>query len=147
MGPGQNANSAQLLCLGLGRGTEPAALASEQPLRAEGLTEAIKSALSDAGCDMGDLDFRITDNSGEQYYFKEAALALSRTLRVRKEEFDIWHPADCIGEVGAAIGTALLAKTLSACQKAYTRGRSILVHAGNDGGRRAAAVLRYAGAA
>jgi 3-oxoacyl-[acyl-carrier-protein] synthase-1 len=143
VGAGQSAKSPQLLCLGVGRGTEPAPLASEQPLRADGLTEAVKSALADAGCDMGELDFRITDNSGEQYYFKEAALALSRTLRVRKEEFDIWHPADCIGEVGAAIGTAIFAKAIFAYQKAYARGRSILVHAGNDAGRRAAAVLRY----
>jgi len=140
-------SAAQLQCLGVGRGVEPAPLASENPLRAEGLTEAIKNALADAGCNMGDLDFRITDNSGEQYYFKEAALALSRTLRVRKEEFDIWHPADCIGEVGAAIGAANFAKAHAACCKAYARGRSILVHAGNDAGRRTAAVLRYSGAA
>lgn len=147
VGPRQDAKSPQLLCLGVGRGTESAPLASEEPLRADGLTEAIMSALTDADCGMGDLDFRITDNSGEQYYFKEAALALSRTLRVRKEEFDIWHPADCIGEVGAAIGTAIFAKACAACQKAYARGRSILVHAGNDAGRRAAVVLRYSGAA
>jgi 3-oxoacyl-[acyl-carrier-protein] synthase I len=139
--------SLELLCMGIGRGTEPAHVASDQPLRADGLTDAMKTALTDAGCDMGAMDFRITDNSGEQYYFKEAALALSRTLRVRKEEFDIWHPADCIGEVGAAIGTAILAKALAACRKAYSRGHSILAHAGNDAGRRAAAVLRYSGAA
>lgn len=138
-------NAPQLLCLGTGRGAEAAHLLSEEPLRASGLTEAIRSALEDAGCDMGDLDFRITDISGEQYYFKEAALALSRTLRIRKEEFDLWHPADCIGEVGAAIGTAIFAKALAASQKAYARGRGILVHAGNDAGRRTAAVLRYSG--
>jgi 3-oxoacyl-[acyl-carrier-protein] synthase-1 len=135
----------QLLCLGIGRSVEAAHLASEDPLRADGLTEAIKNALADAGCEMGDVDFRIADNSGEQYYFKEAALALSRTLRIRKEEFDLWHPADCIGEVGAAIGTAIFAKALAASQKAYARGRGILVHAGNDAGRRTAAVLRYSG--
>ena len=143
----QSATASQLRCLGLGRGAEPAHLASEQPFRADGLTEAIKNALADAGCAVGDLDFRITDNSGEQYYFKEATLALSRTLCVRKEEFDIWHPADCIGEVGAAIGTAIFAKALAASQKAYARGLSILVHAGNDAGRRTAAVLRYSGSA
>jgi 3-oxoacyl-[acyl-carrier-protein] synthase I len=137
----------QLLCLGVGRGTERAHINSDDPLRADGLAEAIENALVDGGCGIGDLDFRITDNSGEQYYFKEAALALNRILRVRKEEFDIWHPADCIGETGAAIGTAMVAKALAACQKAYSKGRGILVHAGNDKGRRAAAVLRYSGAA
>lgn len=147
VGAGHDVAQPQLLCLGLGHGAEPVPLASEEPLRAEGLTQAIRAACIDAGCEMGDLDFRITDSSGEQYYFKEAALALSRTLRVRKEEFDIWHPADCIGEVGAAIGAAILVKARAACQKAYARGRSALVHTGNDAGRRSAAILRYAGAA
>lgn len=146
VGAVRDAVSPELVCLGVGRGVEQAHLSSETPLRGDGLTEAIKNALADAGCDMGDLDFRITDNSGEQYYFKEGALALSRTLRVLKEEFDIWHPAECIGEVGSAIGTAILATALAACQKAYARGRNILVHTGTDAGGRTAAVLRYSGA-
>ncbi len=135
----------QLMCLGLGSSVESATLESEEPLRGEGLTQAISHALADAGCDLGSVDFRITDNSGEQYYFKEATLALSRILRVRKDEFDIWHPADCIGEVGAAIGAVILAKALAAYQKAYARGQGILVHSGTDAGARTAAVLRYGG--
>ncbi len=95
---------------------------SGEPLRADGLTTAINGALTDAGCQMHDLDFRITDVSGEQYYFKEAALALSRILRQRKEEFDIWHPAECIGEAGAAAGIAVLADANAACRKAYAAG-------------------------
>jgi 3-oxoacyl-[acyl-carrier-protein] synthase I len=142
--PGQ---APTLVCDGVGFATEKATLDSGAPLRAEGLTQAIKQALADAACEMHDLDFRITDNSGEQYYFKEASLALSRTLRKRKETFDIWHPADCIGEVGAAVGTASLAVILAACRKTYTLGNRILIHAGNDAGRRGAAVLRYQGAA
>jgi len=133
----------RLVCVGLGYGTENAAIESGTPLRADGLTEAIKAAFSDAGCDSSEVDFRITDNSGEQYYFKEAALALARTLRVRKEEFDIWHPADCIGEVGAAIGPAILTVALVASQKGYAAGDGILCQLGGDNGQRAAAVLRY----
>jgi 3-oxoacyl-[acyl-carrier-protein] synthase-1 len=138
-GPGPH-----LDCLGIGFGLEPSATNSEVPLRADGLTQAINQSLADAGCAMHDLDFRITDNSGEQYYFKEAALALSRTMRQRKEAFDIWHPADCIGETGAAIGVATLAVALAASRKGYAIGPSMLLHLGSDIGERAAAVLRYA---
>jgi 3-oxoacyl-[acyl-carrier-protein] synthase-1 len=46
--------------------------------------------------------FRITDVSGERYYFKEAALALSRTLR-SEGEIDLWHPAKA-SVSGRAIG-------------------------------------------
>jgi 3-oxoacyl-[acyl-carrier-protein] synthase-1 len=136
---------AHLDCLGIGFGVEPSATNPDAPLRAHGLTLAIKQSLADAGCAMQDLDFRITDNSGEQYYFKEAALALSRTLRQRKEEFDIWHPADCIGEVGAAIGVATLAVALAASRKSYALGPNMLCHLGSDIGERAAAILRYTG--
>lgn len=134
----------QLACLGLGFGMEPATVESEDiPLRAEGLTQAIRAALAEVGCGLEQMDYRVTDLSGEQYYFKEASLALSRTLRVRKEFFHIWHPADCIGEVGAAIGPAMLAVALAASRKAYGDGPNILCHLGNDAGQRAAALLSY----
>ena len=134
-----------LVCEGLGFATERAFLGSDEPLRAEGMREAMKRALLEADCGLHDVDFRVTDNSGEQYYFKEAALAVSRTLRRRKEEFEIWHPADCIGEVGAAIGTVSVAVALTACIKGYSPGARILMHAGNDAGDRGAVVWRYEG--
>lgn len=136
-------NQPQLLLCGLGFATEPATVEGEQPLRGEGLALAIRRALQEADCALHDLDFRIADVSGEQYYFKEAALALSRVLRTRKEAFDIWHPAECIGEAGSVSGLATLVVAETACRKAYAPGPGILCHAANDGGERAAAVLRY----
>ena len=137
----------ELVCTGIGFGREAAHLDSGEPLRAEGLSLAIKAALTDAGCAMHDMDFRITDLSGEQYYFKEAALALSRTLRQRKKEFDIWHPAECTGEQGAAAGLAVVALADAACRKAFTKGPNILAHMANDAGQRAALSLQFRGAA
>jgi 3-oxoacyl-[acyl-carrier-protein] synthase-1 len=133
----------RLVCEGLGFAREPASINSEQPLRGDGLTKALTLALVDSGRAAHDLDFRITDLSGDQYYFKEADLAITRTLRQRKTEFDLWHPADCIGETGAAIGIVALTVALTACQKGYAPGPCILFHAGNDAGQRAAAVLQY----
>lgn len=135
-----------LTCCGLGFATERATVGSDVPLRANGLTEAIRTALTEAGCALHDLDYRLTDNSGEQYYFKEAALALSRTLRQRKESFDIWHPADSVGETGAAIGAIALAVALASGIKGYAPGPGALFHAGTDDGRRASIVLRLEGA-
>jgi 3-oxoacyl-[acyl-carrier-protein] synthase I len=134
----------QLYCTGLGFSQEQATILSDVPLRGDGLAAAIKEALADAGCAMHDLDFRITDTTGEHYYFKEAALALSRVLRQRKETFDIWHPTDCVGETGAAVGVVALAVARAACRKGYAIGPNILLHLGNDAGQRAAAILQYA---
>ncbi|MFZ1416325.1 MAG: hypothetical protein WAS73_17360 [Defluviicoccus sp.] len=130
-----------LLCTGLGFARETATIEAEEPLRADGLTAAIKGALAEASTPIAAIDYRITDISGEQYGFKEASLALSRLLRVRKEEFDIWHPADCIGEVGAAALPCMLSVALAAMRKRYAPGPAVLAHLGNDDGKRAALVL------
>ena len=136
----------ELVISGLGFAVEKANINSEEPLRAEGLSQAIKAALADAGVQMHDMDYRITDVSGEQYYFKEAALALSRTLRQRKEEFDIWHPAEFTGEPGAMAGVSVVAMADAACRKAYAPGHAILSHWSCDSGQRAAATLHWRGA-
>jgi len=133
----------ELHCVGVGFGTEPAPVGSEAPLRADGLVEAIRAAFSDAGLGYEHLDFRIADVSGEQYGFKEAALALLRTMRVRKEQFTLWHPADCVGEVGAAIVPLVLGLALASMSKGYAPGAGALCHFANDDSQRASIVLRY----
>jgi len=133
---------AALTITGLGFAVEQATLESEAPLRAEGLSQAINDAVLDAGCAVHDMDFRIADISGEQYYFKEAALARSRTLHRLKEEHDLWHPADCIGETGSAIGPLMIAVAAAAARKGYAPGPAALLHLSNDAGQRAAIVTR-----
>jgi 3-oxoacyl-[acyl-carrier-protein] synthase I len=135
--------SHQLICTGIGFGREAAHIDSGEPLRADGLTRAIKASLDSAGRQLHDMDYRITDNSGEQYYFKEASLALSRTLRQHKEDFDIWHPAECTGEAGAVSGAAVIATAREACLKGYTPGPNVLTHWANDAGQRAAVTLEF----
>jgi len=139
--------AAELLCTGIGFGHEPAPVGSEAPLRADGLAQAFRSALAEAGREIHQMDFRIADLSGEHYYFKEAALAVNRTLHRRKESFDLWHPAECTGEVGAAAGATIVTAALAACEKRYAEGRHILAHMANDDGPRAALTLEFAEAA
>lgn len=131
----------QLVCHGLGFGLEKAHVYSEEPLRADGLVTAIKASLDDAGCGESVLDFKITDISGEQYYFKEASLAFSRIDRTKREEFDIWHPADCVGDVGAVSGAVMVAVLKAACEKAYTKGNHMLAHLSNDDDKRASMIF------
>jgi 3-oxoacyl-[acyl-carrier-protein] synthase-1 len=133
----------RLACTGLGFAMESAHFDSGEPLRADGLAQAIRAATADAGLQVHDLDYRITDLSGEQYYFKEATLALARLLRRTKPEFDIWHPAECIGEAGALAGMAGVAVAHFACTKGYSRGDNVLLHAANDAGPRAAVIMQY----
>jgi 3-oxoacyl-[acyl-carrier-protein] synthase-1 len=140
---GPPARSAQLCIEGLGFAMEPAHIDSEQALRGDGLTGAIRGALAEAGRAMHEMDFRITDISGESYYFKEAALAIGRTRRARPDVFDLWHPAECIGEAGSVIGPVMLAVAEAAFRKRYAPGPAVLIHFANDAGERAAIVARY----
>jgi 3-oxoacyl-[acyl-carrier-protein] synthase-1 len=135
--------SPELVCWGGGEGVEEATIASDKPLRADGLAAAFRSALSNAGRTFEQVDYRIVDASGEQSGFKEAVLAIGRTIRKVKPEFPLWHPADCIGETGAAIGPCALAVALAAARKSYSPGPGVLCHFGTDDGARAALVLGY----
>jgi 3-oxoacyl-[acyl-carrier-protein] synthase-1 len=143
---GNPTGSTELVCSGLGFALEPAHIDSFEPLRGDGLTSAIKSALAEADRQMHDMEYRIVDVSGEQYYFYEATLALTRILRKRKHKFDIWHPAECTGEAGALAGVTVLAAADAACRNGYSPGPEFLAHWSNDDGRRAAAVFRYVSA-
>ena len=131
----------EVICSGLGEAIERAHLASGQPLRADGLAAAIRAAVAEASTEIHNIDFRIADVSGEQYYFKEASLAIGRLLREHKEEFDLWHPAEGVGEVGAAAAIVMMGCAWMAFQKRYACGPRALLHAGSDDGHRAAAVF------
>ena len=111
-------------------------------MRAQGLTQAIRAALDKTGIGLKDCDHRIADMNGEQYRFREAALAITRLLRDRKVLFSIWHPADCIGEVGAATLLAMLAMLFVGARKDYLPGPVFLGHLGNDDEKRAALVTQ-----
>lgn len=145
IGAGSQGTGSEMIIKGIGFGKEEATIDSEKPLRANGLVKAFKESLTTSGLSMGDLDYRITDANGEQYIFKEGDLAVTRILREHKGEFDIWHPAECIGEVGAATVPCILAVAEAAARNGYSRGDNVLCHFSNDNGERAAMILTYSG--
>lgn len=143
--PGSGTQAGSLRVLGLGFGTEAAFLGSGEPFKANGMVAAVKEALSDASVSFEDIDYRIADLTGEHYYFKEASLVMTRILRERKEQMDIWHPTSEFGFVGAACFPIMLAIGLAAGRKNYGHGPNLLAHSSDDEGRRAAAVLQMEG--
>lgn len=151
LGAPDAARPAELCCMAIGFGREKATIDSEEPLRADGLVEAYRAMRADGGFTLDDADYRYTDCNGEQYGFKNDRLAFVRTVRKLKDRFDHLHPADCIGEVGAAVGPCVLGLALAAAQKGYAPGKGeltppgqgVLCHFSNDEGDRAAMLLRY----
>jgi 3-oxoacyl-[acyl-carrier-protein] synthase I len=128
-------------CRGLGFARESATIESDAPLRGDGMVSAIRGALASAGINLEQVDYRISDINGEQYRFKEVALATNRILRGRKVRFGIWHPADCIGEVGAAALPAMLCVLYYGARKRYLPGPTFLACVSNDDDKRATVIL------
>lgn len=127
--------------VGLGFGHEQAHILSDDPLLGLGLTHAARIALDDAGFQMNDIDFRISDVTGEGYGFKEQTLVLGRLMRKRCEEFPIWHCSEFIGDTGAASGVCQLVIVEHAFRKNYAVGDRVLCYTSAVGGGRSVAVI------
>jgi len=134
--------ASELCILGAGDAVESARIDSDEPFRAQGMTQAVKTALASAGVGLKDIAYRLTDLSGEHYKFKEAAFVAGRLNGgVRTMPLDLWHPIEYLGEIGAAILPCLLAQAAHAAVYRYAPGALALCHIGSDAGERAALVL------
>jgi len=128
--------------LGLGFSFEEAGILNDQPLLGLGLATAAKAVLAEAKIDMHNVAFRLSDVTGENYGFKEQALALGRVMRERREEMPLWHAADSIGDTGAAAALTQLSMAGMAWQKGYAPGSIAACYGSSIAGERAVALLR-----
>lgn len=126
---------------GLGFGHEQAHVLSDDPLLGLGLTQATRSALDDAGLQIHETDFQISDVTGESYGFKDQALMIGRLLRVHKEGFPIWHCSEFIGDTGGAAGVCQLVIADHAFTKNYAIGDRVMCYTSAVTGDRAAVVI------
>lgn len=131
----------RLFGLGLARELASIYNPSDLPLRGDGMTEAYRAALQQTGIEMAQLGYLISDFIGEQYWFKQSALAKLRLLRGRHEFQDIWSPGESLGNVGAAVVPLMIGMAWTANKKGYAAGNPVLIEASNDAGACGAAVL------
>ncbi|MER8823026.1 hypothetical protein NKI56_21820 [Mesorhizobium sp. M0622] len=137
----QPITQSHVIVRGLGLGRETATIYNEEPLRANGLTAALKIALEEAGVHMHDVAFRLSDVAGESYAFEELVLAQMRTMRKTRPEQPVWHAADCIGDSGAAAGLIQFAWAEQAYKRNYAPGAIAALHGSSSFGGRAAAIV------
>lgn len=132
----------QTLILGSGTAEEEATIGSGKVLKAQGLSQAIRNAAEDAAIRVCDTEFRISNTNGEEYWFREASLAQSRALEQKRSSHPLWHPADSIGEVGAAAGGAMVVMAYYAFNNSYALGSCALCHLSGDSTERAAFIVK-----
>jgi len=82
---------------------------SEEPYRGDGLAEAVTSALDKAN--LLPIQTIVASLNGENFGAKELGVATTRNSDRLNPEYEISHPADCFGDIGAAYFPVTVALT------------------------------------
>ncbi|UCC71417.1 MAG: hypothetical protein JSV86_13605 [Gemmatimonadota bacterium] len=122
-------------------GFEVGHIESEEPYRGEGLA-AVFQKLTEAGAAPAISDVYSSMN-GESHWAKEWGVAFLRTSSAFAPEHGMHHPADCLGDLGAACGPLMAGLAALGIRDGY-RGSPTLVYGSSDKGARAALILRAA---
>jgi 3-oxoacyl-[acyl-carrier-protein] synthase-1 len=129
----------------VGLASEPGHMTSELPYKGEGLDLAFKSALANNSNGSNSSNKKIgtiyTSLNGESYWSKEQGVAMTRNSQYLSDDVTIEHPADCIGDVGAAMGTSLLSLSANNLLNNTSGQASYLIYSSSDGEKRAAVVI------
>lgn len=128
---------------GVASADEPAPIGSDSPCLAKGLSQAMRGAARAAQCELSSLAFHASGISGEGWYFREASLALTRTLEQRVAHFPHELIARSVGETGAATPILTLAWLADAMGRPQGPGSGALLHFSNDNPLRSALVVHY----
>ena len=119
-------------------GEEEASVLSEKPLRGIGLSEVVAPLLDIAGAQVGKI---VCDLNGEYYRMKEWALAMPRVFREDAPLPLVLHPAENVGDVGAAAPLFHLALVAAGFERGYGTGADALIWGSSDSGTRVALLV------
>jgi 3-oxoacyl-[acyl-carrier-protein] synthase-1 len=124
--------------------TEPHTIWSPEPSAATGLSESIRATLTqldDGGAETGLI---VCDLNGESYRAREFGNTLPRVMREIAAGGELWHPADCIGDIGAASFALSVCIGARALERGYANGGGVLVWGSSDDGLRGSLYLKSA---
>jgi 3-oxoacyl-[acyl-carrier-protein] synthase-1 len=109
-----------------------------------GLQHALEAAVADSGVSEARINLRISDQNGETYRADEALLASIRFYKTYRQHLEIWHPADCLGDMGAASGAMLLILGWAGLSQGYAPADVAMCESSSDGGTRGGCVIARA---
>ena len=120
---------------------EEASILSDKPLFGKGLSESIQKVLNNQRMGIDRIDGIICDLNGEHYRMKEWGLAQSRIFDGSIPVPELWHPAENIGDVGAASAVVFSAIAAAAINRDYFKGSNLLIWTSSDAGGRGSMLL------
>ena len=113
----------------------------EAPTTGDRLAAVLARVVAGARCDVKGIRRVLADLNGERWRFLEWAFADARALQGLAKDCRVLHPADCIGDVGAATGAVLLTVAVRAFQRGYAQSNALILATSSDTGARAAACV------
>jgi 3-oxoacyl-[acyl-carrier-protein] synthase-1 len=119
-------------------GEEKNTIWTDKPCTAEALTPCLKTALGWLARKELRPDVLLCDLNGESYRSAEWAYAMNKAFRDGQPVPPLVHPADCLGDVGGAVGGILMALAASAMKKGLPPWSAALLWCSSDNGERAA---------
>jgi 3-oxoacyl-[acyl-carrier-protein] synthase-1 len=121
---------------------EPVTIRSDEPPNGSGLGLAVRGVF-DQLADQGErTGLIICDLNGETYRAREFGHTAARMLGNVKMDWRLWHPAEYMGDTGAAAFAVSVCVGARALQKGYAAADNILVFGASDDGLRGAVYLR-----
>jgi 3-oxoacyl-[acyl-carrier-protein] synthase I len=123
-------------------GTEPTTIWSDDPSDATGLSDAIRGTLDQLPTRGADTRVIVCDLNGETYRAKEFGAVAARVLSAIPAKWAVWHPADSIGDTGAASFAVSTCVGVRGLAKGYAKGDRVLVFGSSDDGLRGSVSLR-----
>jgi len=124
-------------------GREAGHLYAEEPYRGDGLAGVFAELLG-AAAPSGPIGCVYASFNGERYWAREFSTARVRNSSWFADDLQMEHPAECFGDLGAAMGPALVALAVHGLAGGYRRA-PCLAYASSDFGERAALLLEQAG--
>lgn len=111
------------------------------------LTAATVAALRDANIHEKEVEFVVSNHTGERYAAWETTMAHARSYRTRREGIPVTYPAAEVGHLGAASGALALMVAGMAIARAHAPGPVGTVEIASEGELRGACVVGRVGSA
>lgn len=122
-----------------GFGHENGSIVSDKPYLGDGLANAFTQALK--APTRNSISYIYSSMNGESYWSKELGVAILRNKSSWVENHQLYHPADCYGDIGAATGAVLIGLAVKKLGD-LEPGNAHLIYCSSDSEHRAAVCIQ-----
>ena len=117
---------------------------ADTPCTGEGLSLCIRETLAVLERNGKNVGQVVCDLNGERYRAGEWGYAIPRAMGAIQNPYDVVHPADCLGDAGAASAAINLCYAVMALREGRVAGNTVLLWGSSDDGERGSVLMQAA---